>query len=71
MYLGALGALGISAATAHRFFIQTAGPVCRDTARFETKLAVLLDCCREGLLPFDAAETAAYIASLKRSGYPP
>ncbi|MEL7603506.1 MAG: hypothetical protein AAGU77_10160 [Bacillota bacterium] len=71
MHLGALDAPGLSTSTANRFFVNTANAVWGDVARFEEKLSVLLDCCREGLLPFSEAETAAYIAELKEKGYPP
>lgn len=71
MYLGAVDALGLSTSTANRFFVNTANAVRGDASHFEDKLAVLLDCCREGLLPFGETETAAYIAKLKEKGYPP
>lgn len=71
MHLGALAALGLAASTANRFFLNTADAVRGDAARFERKLSVLLECCRAGALPFDAEETAAYIAALRAKGYPP
>lgn len=71
LYLNAPEAAGFSNTTINRFFIHTAAAVNGDVARFEQKLDVLLQCCREGMLPFDAEEAAGYIASLKAAGYPP
>ena len=71
LHLNAPEASGFSDATINRFFINTAAVVRGDTARFEQKLAVLMQCCREGLLPFDVDESVDYIASLKAAGYPP
>jgi uridine kinase len=71
LHLGSLDALGLSTSTANRFFVNTARAVRGDIARFEEKLSVLLECCREGLLPFSEQEAAEYIASLKEKGYPP
>ena len=70
LHLGELDALGLSTATANRFFVNTAQTVKGDVAHFEEKLAVLLDCCRVGLLPFGETEMAAYIVQLKEKGYP-
>ena len=71
LHLAALDALGLSTATANRFFVNTAQEVQGDVVHFEEKLGVLLDCCRKGLLPFGEAEAVAYIVQLKEKGYPP
>ena len=71
LHLNSPEATSLSDATINRFFINSAAAVHGDTACFEQKLAMLLQCCRDGLLPFDAEEAAAYIASLKETGYPP
>lgn len=71
LHLNAPEAAGFSDATINRFFIHTAAAVNGDVARFEQKLNVLLQCYREGMLPFDAEEAAGYIALLKAAGYPP
>ncbi len=71
LHLNAPGAAGLSDVTINRFFTHTAAAVHGDMARFEQKLSTLLQCCEEGLLPFNAEEAADYIASLKAAGYPP
>lgn len=71
LHLNAKGTSCFSDATINRFFINTAAAVHGDAVRFEQKLAVWLQCCREGLLPFDAFDAASYIARLKDAGYPP
>jgi hypothetical protein len=71
LHLHSPDALNLGSATINRFFVNTALTVKGDTARFEKKLGVLLDCCREGVLPFGADEAESYIASQKKQGYPP
>jgi hypothetical protein len=71
LHLAALDAMGISSATANAFFVSTARAVHGDISGFEQKLCALMDCCREGLLPFNAEAVVRYVAPLKAEGYPP
>ena len=67
-----LGSLeGISLDTVNRFFVLSANTTKGSVEEFEKKLACIIECCEERLLPFDIDEAKAYIKELKEKGYPP
>lgn len=71
MNLRGLKNLGITLETANGFFVESANSAAGNIASFERKLDVLLQCCRQGKLPFAPLQVERYIRSLKGSGYPP
>ena len=67
-----LGSLeGISLDTVNRFFVVSANTAKDSVGEFEKKLACIIKCCEERLLPFDTDEAEVYIKELKEKGYPP
>ena len=62
---------GISIDTVNRFVVLSANTTKGSVEEFEKKLACIIECCEERLLPFDIDEAKAYIKELKEKGYPP
>lgn len=71
MNLRELGSLGITLKTANGFFVESANSAAGSAESFERKLDVLLQCCRQGKLPFAPRQVERYIKRLRDSGYPP
>lgn len=69
--LRGLKSLGITLKTANGFFVESASSAAGNITSFERKLGVLLQCCRQGKLPFAPRQVERYIQSLKDLGYPP
>ena len=69
MYLSALGE-GLRPETLNQMFVWTAEHKKGTVAGFERKLEVLLQCCRDGELPWTVSEVQSYLRVYKAQGYP-
>lgn len=69
LYLSALQE-GLRPETLNQMFVWTAEQKKGNTAQFEADLAVLLDGCRKGELPWSEAEVCVYLEKYKEQGYP-
>lgn len=69
--LSALDDLGLSPATANRFFVNTARMVNGSIRSFEAKLDVLRQCCRHGILRYSHDDLESYLVNYRGQGYPP
>ena len=68
--LGALGFFDITLPTINKCFVRTADEVHGNIKKFERKLEVLRECCKDGLLPFDIQDVDFYLCIYKSKGYP-
>ncbi len=57
--------------TLNRFFVNTANSVCGSVQGFEEKLDILIQCLKDGQLPYSLDEITAYLKDYKNKGYPP
>ena len=71
LHLGAIPALGLRPKTVNGFFIASANLVKGSITRLNNKLDLLLECCQNGTLPFDAKHTEAYLREYRALGCPP
>jgi dephospho-CoA kinase len=71
LYLGAMPALGLRPETVNRLFVATANVANGSMLRLDGKLKMLLECCQNGTLPFDAKHTEAYLREYRALGCPP
>lgn len=69
IYLSALDH-GLSAETLNRIFTETADRKVGTRESFDEKLALLIQCCQTGELPFDEAQVRVFLASYRSQGYP-
>lgn len=69
LYLSALEE-GLRPETLNQMFVWTAEQKKGTIEQFEAKLAVLLDGCRKGELPWQEEEVCAYLKEYKKQGYP-
>lgn len=69
LYLTALSDSEIKISTINKFFINTANSHKGNVKNFENKLAVLLECCKQNILPFDYNEASGFINHCKDEGY--
>lgn len=69
-HLSALGSTGINLTTLNRFFISTANSISGSIQRFEKKLEVFKQCCKDKTLPYSLAELEAYLEVYKSHSYP-
>ncbi|NLJ90531.1 MAG: hypothetical protein GX323_06470 [Clostridiales bacterium] len=60
---------GLSLSTINNLFVQTANSNKGTVSNFEKKLGLLIDLCKEGVLPFNRLEVDNYINSYKSQGY--
>ncbi|HHY10541.1 MAG TPA: hypothetical protein GX528_08250 [Firmicutes bacterium] len=71
LHLAPLASCGVALATVNRFFVNTAQNWRGEETGLAAKLAVMLECCRQGLLPFEPAKLAAYLEEYNKRGFPP
>jgi uridine kinase len=70
LHLMPLSQSRINLETVNRFFVNTARTRQGQVSRFEAKLELLRDCCREGLLPFSLPSVDDYLRNYREEGYP-
>ena len=61
---------GISVETVNKFFVNTANSVSGSIDRYEEKLGVLRQCCKDRELPYPIDELDKFIDEYRKSGYP-
>lgn len=70
VYLSALNH-GMTPQQLNQMFVSTAETTVGTVEGFEQKLAVLLECCEEGVMPFSVKDLECYLTEYKKKGYPP
>ncbi|NMB43619.1 MAG: hypothetical protein GX995_05770 [Clostridiales bacterium] len=60
---------GLSLDTINEIFVQTANNNKDSILNFERKLDILIEACKEGLLPFDITSIKKYLSNYKAQGY--
>lgn len=61
----------LSSSTLNRFFVNTANGIKGSIARFESKLDILRQCSRDGVLKYPPDVLEAYLEDYRGRGYPP
>lgn len=61
---------GLAAETLNEMFVQTADRKVGTRESFENKLALLVECCKSGDLPFNEEQVRTYLEQYRQQGYP-
>ena len=69
LYLSPLYSMKINIATINRFFVITANSHYGSKEKFENKMMIFLECCKNKILLFDDIKAAAFIHDQKNKGY--
>lgn len=69
IYLNAISNTAVNLSTANKFFVNTANSVTGSKENFEEKLNIFLECCREGILPYDTKTASDFLEEQKNKGY--
>lgn len=70
VHLRVLQKTSLAPETLLRLFVLSAEMACGSAEKLEEKLAVLLRLCREGRVPFSAAEAERELAAWREAGFP-